>query len=66
MIFVREEGGGGLGRIFYGEDFPLGGKFSVLKFPRNILHRRNLPEFVCEIPFISLTFSLATPFYRWR
>ena len=58
-------GGGILHRV----NFPLGGKFSgggEMNFSGEILHWCNLPEFLYEILFICITFSLLTQFYIWK
>jgi len=46
-------------KIFHGE----GG---VVNLTGNILHWGNLPEFICDFLFISLTFSLLTQLYMLR
>ena len=52
--------------IFQGNTLAWGGKFPGWGFPGEILHCGNLPEFLYEILFICLAFSLPTQFYMWR
>ena len=52
-----------LGMDFLREEFSIGMEVSRFEISRGSFTRGNLPEFVLEIYFIYLTFSLATPFY---
>ena len=48
---------------FLREEFSIGMEVSRFEISRESFTRGNLPEFVLEIYFIYLTFSLTTPFY---
>jgi hypothetical protein len=54
-LFPKEEGDL-LGRIIYGEKFPLGWKFLGVNFSGEILHGENLPELVYRM-FVICLFS---------
>jgi hypothetical protein len=46
--------------------FSMGSKVFGAELSRGNFTRGNSPEFLQEILFICLNFSLATPFYMWR